>query len=283
MIENVDWQILSACNRRCAYCFGPETTEIMPLHRIKDIINALAASGVRQLGITGGEPLLHPNIEEILSHIHDQGMRIYLSTNCDRYVRCRDVIRDTVSIIGIPLDGADQDTHDSPRGTGSFDAVTHAIEDIHRSGVVKIKVGTVVTRRNINDLSRIGCLLKPFENSIHLWKLYEPIAYARNAAAIRRLRCPEELSRFDKAALQLQSEKIIIDTKEKRDRSYFFIRPDGKVFVPLLRGDHPQEQVIGDLLTESPSTVYRRFTDVADMEGCYQYYRYMRTEQGGRT
>lgn len=84
-IENVDWQITSRCNRSCGYCYGPSKGDDLPLENLKMIVDILISQGVRQIGITGGEPLLYPKIEELIGYIKSHGISIYLSTNCDNY------------------------------------------------------------------------------------------------------------------------------------------------------------------------------------------------------
>ena len=75
-IENVDWQITSHCNRTCPYCFGPAGINDLPVSDIKSIVDTLARIGVKQIGITGGEPLLYPNIAEVIEYICDKDIQI---------------------------------------------------------------------------------------------------------------------------------------------------------------------------------------------------------------
>ena len=83
IIENVDWQISSRCNRNCSYCYGPKKENELSIVQAKKIVDLLKSQGIKQIGITGGEPLLYPYIEELINYIYDCGIKIYLSTNCD--------------------------------------------------------------------------------------------------------------------------------------------------------------------------------------------------------
>lgn len=70
------------CNLACAYCneyddhSPPVATELM-LSRI----DQLAAMGTAVVTITGGEPLLHPDLEAMIHRIHARGMVATLITN----------------------------------------------------------------------------------------------------------------------------------------------------------------------------------------------------------
>ena len=106
IIENVDWQLTSVCNRNCKYCFGPSHIQSLTKSEVFKIIDCLSSYGVKQLGITGGEPLMYPDIEEIINYAVSIGLNIYLSTNCDYYFTYAKLIKEKVSIIGIPIDGS---------------------------------------------------------------------------------------------------------------------------------------------------------------------------------
>ncbi|MBI3951030.1 MAG: radical SAM protein [Acidobacteria bacterium] len=70
------------CNLSCAYCneyddySDPIPTEVM-FRRI----DKLAALGTTAITISGGEPLLHPELEEIITRIRKHGMLVGLITN----------------------------------------------------------------------------------------------------------------------------------------------------------------------------------------------------------
>lgn len=82
-IENVDWQLTSHCNRMCPYCYGPANFNDLSLSEVKSIVDTLAKMGVKQIGLTGGEPLLYPHITDLIEYIFDNDIKIYLSSNCD--------------------------------------------------------------------------------------------------------------------------------------------------------------------------------------------------------
>ena len=75
-IENVDWQITSNCNRMCPYCFGPSGVADLPISESKHVVDILEKLGAKQIGITGGEPLLYPHIAELIEYIFAKGMSV---------------------------------------------------------------------------------------------------------------------------------------------------------------------------------------------------------------
>lgn len=275
LIENVDWQITSQCSRCCSYCFGPKEKPSVSLSVAYKIIDQLAEIGTKQIGITGGEPLLYPFFPELINHISQSGIRIYLSTNCDYYATFSDLIKSNVSILGIPLDGGNPNTHDRLRGKDSFSSVIHVLEDIQNSdSATKIKIGTVITNENYAELDKIEQLLAPYREKIIFWKLYELICYQRNKEGVAKL----SVNPIDTTGLGelIGKEKVIYDTLEMRDRSYFFISPNGDVFVPLLMKNCSKEIIIGNMVSDGMETIVKRFNQIVNTEGYNSECRYMR-------
>jgi MoaA/NifB/PqqE/SkfB family radical SAM enzyme len=70
------------CNLSCAYCNEYEKgTEPVPLDEVKGWINKLADLGTAHVTIPGGEPMMHPELDEIIAHIRKRGMIAGLITN----------------------------------------------------------------------------------------------------------------------------------------------------------------------------------------------------------
>jgi MoaA/NifB/PqqE/SkfB family radical SAM enzyme len=70
------------CNLDCTYCNEfDETSEPVPLEEMKKRLDILARMGTSIITISGGEPLLHPDLDEIIKHIRKHGMIAGLITN----------------------------------------------------------------------------------------------------------------------------------------------------------------------------------------------------------
>ena len=70
------------CNLACTYCneFDDHSPPV-PLSLLQARVDRLAALGVRAITLSGGEPLLHPHIAEIVAHIRGRGLLASLITN----------------------------------------------------------------------------------------------------------------------------------------------------------------------------------------------------------
>lgn len=79
--ELVTFIRLSGCNMRCRYCdtsYALEATsgEIMEIHKIVESIKKL---GNKKITVTGGEPLIHKNIGDLITSLND--CKINIETN----------------------------------------------------------------------------------------------------------------------------------------------------------------------------------------------------------
>jgi MoaA/NifB/PqqE/SkfB family radical SAM enzyme len=70
------------CNLACGYCNEyDKTSEPVPLDTMKQRLDKLASFGTATITISGGEPMLHPQIFEIITHIRSHGMIAGLISN----------------------------------------------------------------------------------------------------------------------------------------------------------------------------------------------------------
>jgi len=70
------------CNLSCAYCNEfDKVSKPLPLETMFRRVDRLAALGTTIITLSGGEPLLHPELEEIVQHIRRRGIIAGLITN----------------------------------------------------------------------------------------------------------------------------------------------------------------------------------------------------------
>ena len=70
------------CNLDCGYCNEyDQVSKPVPIDEMKRRLDYLAAMGTSIITISGGEPLMHPQIEEVIKHIRSHGMIAGMITN----------------------------------------------------------------------------------------------------------------------------------------------------------------------------------------------------------
>jgi cyclic pyranopterin phosphate synthase len=72
------------CNHKCIFCAcrSVQGTDSIPLAKMKELISSLESCGTRAIMFGGeGEPLLHPDIEEVLNYTANVGVDFAITTN----------------------------------------------------------------------------------------------------------------------------------------------------------------------------------------------------------
>lgn len=226
------------------------------------------------MGITGGEPLSRPDISEIFKYLNDKKIKICLATNTDLYGRHRQAINDSISTIGIPIEGSTKEMHDRVRGDGNFDHVIEAVNDIYKESKIKMYFSTVLTQDNVNDLANIENLLAEFKDRIAYWKVYEIINYFE--APFQSLDqingVPEFNKELKKVGEKIGRDKFFYSSSTDRSGASFLINPDGNAIAPVKTNGKTQDIILGNVLNDDLMDIYKRWGEHIDFEKyqCHQ-------------
>lgn len=128
--NNLYLHITSNCNLSCSHCYSFEGTEIKNGNLSTEIIMKMIAEetflSFRKIVFTGGEPLLHPDFEMLLDHLHFSEIKsklpvLVLRTNLSCLVSPSIVekLKSVFDQIVISIDGPEE-IHDRQRGKGAF-------------------------------------------------------------------------------------------------------------------------------------------------------------------
>jgi GTP 3',8-cyclase len=158
-IEYLRISVTDRCNFRCLYCMPAEglpwlpKAEILSYEEIAEVVSQLAPLGLRRLRITGGEPTIRPNLEELIRLLRavPEIEDIALSTNGARLLELAHGLRAAgLDRINMSADSLrpDRIAKIARRNLG-FDPVTSALA-AERAGIAPIKINVVVMR-SIND------------------------------------------------------------------------------------------------------------------------------------
>jgi len=153
----VIWNLVRRCNLACQHCYSVSADRDFPGELSTDEVFAvmadLRAFGVPALILSGGEPLLRPDIYEIADRAKALGFYTALSTNgtlvdeanIDRIADAR------FDYVGISLDGR-RERHDRfRRQAGAFDRSLAALR-LCRDRAIKVGVRFTLTQDNAGDL-----------------------------------------------------------------------------------------------------------------------------------
>lgn len=153
----VVWNITRTCNLKCVHCYndsGPgKPCDELSTAQAKAVIDDLARFGVPSILFSGGEPLMRPDLFELIEYTVGHGLRAVISTNGTLISSevAKEIARLGVSYVGISLDGIGP-VNDTFRGVaGAFDRATAGIRNCKQAGV-RVGLRLTLTKRNVQAL-----------------------------------------------------------------------------------------------------------------------------------
>jgi cyclic pyranopterin phosphate synthase len=158
-IEYLRISVTDRCNFRCLYCMPEEglqwlpKAEILSYEEIADVVAQLAPLGLKRLRITGGEPTIRPNLDELIRMLRAiPGVEdIALSTNGARLPKIAELYREAgLDRVNISADSLRPERIAAiARRNLEFDPVA-AAKAATDAGLDPVKLNVVVMR-GIND------------------------------------------------------------------------------------------------------------------------------------
>lgn len=185
------WECTTRCNLHCRHCgsdcFSTSRDKDMPLEdflRALDTIPAKERPREFTVVLTGGEPLLRPDIAEIGKALRKHGVLWSMVSNgyfYDREMHSK-LMGAGMGALTISLDGLEED-HDWMRGRpDSFSRAVRAIGIAAGEALLNFDVVSCINRRNISKLQEMYDLLSSL--GVKQWRIFTviPIGRARNDA-----------------------------------------------------------------------------------------------------
>ncbi len=157
----VAWETTRNCNLACKHCRasadnGPYEGELDTEASFR-LLDQIAEVGKPIVILTGGEPLLRPDIFDIARYGDRLGLRMVMAPNGTLITPdiAREMKASGIQRISVSLDGATRETHDSFRGVdGAFDGAVRGIETAKAAGL-EFQVNTTISKINLEEIPRI--------------------------------------------------------------------------------------------------------------------------------
>lgn len=158
---HVNLQLLYQCNFRCSICdFWKDAyrdAPAMTLDQVRLVSDKLARIGPQIVSIGGGEPLLHPDIVDIVQALAKDHFPVMI---CNGWYMTPDLARELfkagMNEISISIDYADKDKHDRQRNmSGAFEKGIDALRMLNGYRVYphqRVHMISVVMDDNIGDI-----------------------------------------------------------------------------------------------------------------------------------
>ena len=164
LLGNIYFYLTEGCNLACRHCWiaptfqaGERTYPSLDVDLFRSIISQAKALGLGGVKLTGGEPLLHPRISELIEIVKAENLRLTMETNG---VLCTPELARLIascrnSFVSVSLDGADSETHEWMRGVeGCYSQALRGIRNLVDVGIHPQVIMSIV-RRNREQMEHV--------------------------------------------------------------------------------------------------------------------------------
>jgi SynChlorMet cassette radical SAM/SPASM protein ScmF len=184
-LKQLYFYLTRGCNLACRHCWispsfqgeGRSFPELS-VDLFCSIIEQARAMGVSAVKLTGGEPLLHSRIIELIRRIREEKMVLTVETNgvlCSPEL-AREISAGREPFVSVSLDGATAGTHEWVRGVaGSFDAAVKGIRNLVAVGV-RPQVIMTIMKRNRDEMELLVRLAERLGAGSVKFNVLEPTA-----------------------------------------------------------------------------------------------------------
>jgi MoaA/NifB/PqqE/SkfB family radical SAM enzyme len=164
-IAIIQFQYDYACNFRCRHCSissfqHKKNARSFTVSDVQELARQADEMGLAHLDLTGGEPLVFPDLDEVIEAINPE--KFYLQCDSNGWLMTDENARHLKSIgvdrIQLSLDSLSRKEHDDfRRMPGSYDRALRAIDSIKNAGL-SMMIATVVTRQRVKSTEFIEFL-----------------------------------------------------------------------------------------------------------------------------
>ena len=133
MLLLCNYYVTYRCNAFCEFChFGVHenfsNTPYAKLDDFKSNVSQLAELGVKFIDLTGGEPLLHKDIDLMAEFAHELGMQTSITSNALLYPKFAEKLAGKINLLHFSLDSPDEEEHNKIRKVNCYNHVFKSIE-----------------------------------------------------------------------------------------------------------------------------------------------------------
>lgn len=193
-INTLYFYLTEGCNLACRHCWmGPRFDATgkhyptLPVELFETAIRDAKPLGLSGVKLTGGEPLMHPEIVRLLEIVRREELKLTIETNgllCTPEIAA-DIAKTSSRFVSVSIDGMDAETHEWVRGVpGSFEAARQAVRNLVAAGI-RPQVIFSVMRRNVGHVDAMVRMVEELGAASLKFNVVQPSARGEKLHADR--------------------------------------------------------------------------------------------------
>lgn len=157
-------ELTSQCNLRCLHCYNESgvSTHRIDVESFQNIIKDIENPAGVSVTLSGGEPLLHPDLWKFIEILYQKGFgQILIITNATLVTKeVAEKLKKYGVSVQVSLNGSCADIHDQLCGKGNFDKTLTGLKTLKAAGINRILVRYMLAKFNSEDLIEFLTLMK---------------------------------------------------------------------------------------------------------------------------
>lgn len=222
----VAWETTKKCNLKCVHCrsnAGAGPADAVDTKKAFLLMDRVAGFAKPVFVLSGGEPLLRPDIFDLAEYGAGLGFKMAMATNGTLVTDeiCAKIRESGIKIVSLSLDGPDAKTHDAfRRQKGSFDAIMKAAEKF-RENRIEFIINSSFTKMNQSRIEDTYRLAK--KTGAKAWYMFLVVPMGRGKALIDGLISAEDYEKILKWHYKMEISENEIMVRPTCAPSYYRI------------------------------------------------------------
>ncbi|MFZ5775377.1 MAG: radical SAM protein [Thermodesulfobacteriota bacterium] len=193
----IAWEITRRCNLKCVHCRSSSELEVaghpdFSMDEARRVLDDIASYAKPVVVLSGGEPLLRPDVFEIAAYGTGKGLRMCLATNGTLVTQeiCAKIKEAGIRMVSLSLDGATAAVHDNFRNQpGAFEGTLNAAR-LFKENAISFLINSSFTKRNQAEIPKIYELAKQLGATA--WYMFMIVPTGRGSDIMEELIAPED-------------------------------------------------------------------------------------------
>ncbi len=237
-ITNLRISLTQECNLNCFYCHSEGEAEEnkntkLSLEEVKKLIKTASDLGMHKVKFSGGEPLLHHSIEEIIEYSSEYMDDVSMTTNGVLLEEKAEVLkRRGLDRVNVSFDVSEESTYKEITGEKKADKAKRGIEKANSVGLYPVKINMLLMDGLNND--KIGEMI---DFAAETNSILQVIEMTSNEEEIDGKIYQKYHRGLEELANELKSRASKIETRRMHARKKYFLE-EPEVEVELVRTMH---------------------------------------------
>ena len=184
-LNQIYFYLTEGCNLACRHCWlAPKLDReaklypTLPVELFETVIREGKPLGLSSVKLTGGEPLMHPQITQLLEITRREELALTIETNgllCTPTLAA-EIAKTPQRFVSVSIDGTDAETHDWVRGVpGSFEAACQAVRTLADADL-RPQIIFSVMRHNAHQAEAMPALAEKLGAASLKYNIVQPTA-----------------------------------------------------------------------------------------------------------